>query len=52
MYVRLWNHMHMGMGRHMLVSMYINNTTSHFRTATEISSMYMMMGPMNGKVTL
>ena len=52
MYIRLWDHMHMGMGRRMHVSMYISNLTSHFRMATEIWSMYRMMGPMNGKGTV
>ena len=52
MYIRLWGHMHMGMGRGMHVSMHISNTASHFRMATEIWSMYRMTGPMNGKVTL
>ena len=50
--MRSWDHMHMGMGRHMHVSMFISNMTSHFRMATEIWSMYMMMGTMSGKVTL
>ena len=36
----------------MHVSMYISNMTSHFRMATEIWSMYVMMGPMSGNVTL
>ena len=52
MYIRLWDYMHMGMARCMHVSMYISNMTSHFRMATEIWGMYMMMGPMNGKGTL
>ena len=52
MYIRLWDHMHMGMGRRMHVSMYISNLTSHFRMATEIWSMYGMMGPLNGKGTV
>ena len=52
MYIRLWDHMHMGMGRRMHVSMYISNLTSHYRMATEIWSMYRMMGPTNGKGTL
>ena len=52
MYIRLWDYMHMGMGRRMHVSMYISNMTSHFRMATELWSIYMMMGPMSGKVTL
>ena len=42
----------MGMGRRMHVSFYISNLTSHFRMATEIWSMYRMMGPMNGKDTV
>ena len=52
MYIQLWNHMHMRMGRCMHVIMYISNLTSHFRMATEIGSMYRMMGPMNGKDTI
>ena len=52
MYIRLWDHVHMGMGRRMYVGMYISNLTSHFRGATEIWSMYRMMGPMNGKITV
>ena len=36
----------------MHVSMYISNLTSHFRMATEIWSMYGMMGAMNGKGTV
>ena len=52
MYIRLCDHMHMGMGRRMHVSMYISNLTSHFRLATEIWSMYRMMGHMNGKRTV
>ena len=52
MYIRLWNHMHIGMGRRMHLSMYISIWTKHFRMATEVWSMYMMMGPMSGKVTL
>ena len=51
MYIRLLVHMHMGMGRCMHVSMYISNMSSHFRMATEIWSMYMMISPMNGKGT-
>ena len=51
-YIRLWDHMHMGMGRRMHVSMYISNLTSHFRMATGIWSMYRMMGLMNGKGTV
>ena len=52
MYIRLWDHMHMEMGRCMHVSMYISSLTSHFRMATEIWSIYRMMGPMNGKGTV
>ena len=52
MYIRLWVHMHMGMGRRMHVSMYISNLTSHFRMATEVWSMYGMMGPLNRKGTV
>ena len=52
MYIRLWDHMHMGMGRRMHVSRYISNVTSHFKIATELWSMYMMMAPMSGKITL
>ena len=52
MYIRLWDHMHMGMGRRMHVSMYISSMTSHFRMASAIWSMYMMKGTMNCKVTL
>ena len=48
MYIRLSDYMHMGMGRRMNVSMYISNMTSLFRMATEISSMYRMMGPVKG----
>ena len=52
MYIPLSDHMHMGMGRRMHVSMYISNLTGHFRMATEIWSMYRMMGPVNGKGTV
>ena len=52
MYIRLWDHVHMGMGRRMHVTVYIGNLTSHFRMATQIWSMYRMMGPMNGKGTI
>ena len=51
-YIQLLDHMHMGMGRRMHVSTYISNMTIHFRSATEIWSMYRMMGPMKGKVTI
>ena len=34
MYIRLWDHMDMGMGRCMHVSMDISTMTSHFRMAT------------------
>ena len=44
--------MQMGIGRRMHVSMYISNMKSHFRMATKLWSMYMMMGPMSDKVTL
>ena len=36
MYIRLWDHMLMGMGRRMHLGMYISNLTSPFRMATEI----------------
>ena len=51
-YIGLWDHMHIGMGRRMHVSKYVSNMTSHFRMATELCSVYMTMGPMNDKVTL
>ena len=52
MYIQLWHHMHMGMGRCMHVCMYITNMTSHFRMATQLSSIHVMVDPMSGKATL
>ena len=36
----------------MHMSMSISSMASHFRIAAELWTMYMMMGPMSGKVTL
>ena len=36
----------------MHLGMYISRMTSHFRMATDIRSIFMMMGHMNGNVTL
>ena len=52
MYIRLWDHMHMRTGRRIHVSMYISKMTNHFRKATELWSMYVLMGSMSGRVTL
>ena len=52
MYIWLWDHMHMGMGRHMHIIMYISKMTGHLRMAAELWGMYMVMVPIGGKVTL
>ena len=52
MYIRLLLHIQMGMGRRMYVNMSIRNIASYFRIATELWSMYIMMGPMSDKVML
>ena len=52
MYIRLWDQMRMGKGRRMHVCMCISNMRGHFRMATEIWGMYMMMSPMSGNAPL